>query len=234
MDEILDLLDTIEAKFTDLQNAVNDVLGRIPGWASWVADRIHEAWDYMCGKAQEFWNWLSNILSNMGDPGRLSSTASTWNSSVGGPVSAEVQVAEAGNLAVDDAWSGTAADSYRQRISLHKTALDKIKTSMTDGISSALDTVKTAIYIFWGAIAVALAALIAGLITAIASTATVFGAPAGPFIAAGAIVVCLTALTVGGFKLKSDCRSARNTLEQKVINESGGFLDGHWPAGALA
>lgn len=35
-------------------------------------------------------------------------------------------------------------------------------------------------------------------------------------------------------KLKSDCRSARNTLETKVINESAGILDGHWPAGAVS
>lgn len=234
MDEILDLLDEIEARFSELQDAVNDVLGRVPGWASWVIDRIHEAWDYMCGKAQEFWAWISNIVLNMGDPGNLSRTGSAWNTSVGGPVSAQVQVADAGNLAVDDTWSGSAADSYRQRLGLHKTALDKIKSSMTDGLSSALDAVKTAVYVFWGAVAAALATLIAGIITAIGSTATVFGAPAGPFIAAGAIVICLTSLTVGGTILKSTCTSARNTLEQKVVNESTGFMGGHWPAGALS
>lgn len=234
MDEIQGLLDEIEARFEELRNAVNDVLRRVPGWAAWIGDRIHEAWDYMCEQAQRFWNWLSGILGNMGDPGKLSSTGSAWNNSVGGPVSAKVQVAEAGNLEVDDTWEGKAADRYRARISLHKTALDKVKSSMTDGLSSALDTVKTAIYIFWGALAAALAILVGGLITAIGSTSTVFAAPAGPFIAAAAILGCLTSMTIGGYKLRSDCRTARNTLEQKVINESTGFLGGHWPAGAAS
>jgi hypothetical protein len=234
MDEIRDLLDQIEARFAELRNAVNDVLNRVPGWAAWIGDRIREGWDYMCVQAEKFWNWLSGILSNMGDPGKLSSTASSWNSSVGGPVSAQVQVAEAGNLEADDNWSGTASDRYRARISLHKTALDKVKSSMTDGLSSALDTVKTAILFFWGALAIALAVLVGGLITAIASEASVFCAPAGPFIAAAAILGCLTSMTAGGYKLKSDCRTARNTLEQKVIDESSAFLGGHWPAGAAS
>jgi hypothetical protein len=234
MDEILGLLDQIEARFGELRSAVNDVLSRVPGWASWIGDRIHEAWDYMCKQATKFWNWLSNILNNMGDPGNLSSTGSSWNRSVGGPVSAKVQVAEAGSLEADDTWSGTAAENYRQRIGLHKTALDKIKFRMTDGLSSALDTVKTAIYIFWGAVAVALTILVGGLITAIASEASVFGAPAGPFIAAAAILACLTSMTVGGYKLKSDCRSARDLLERQVINESSGYFGGHWPAGATS
>jgi len=234
MDEILDLLDQIEAKFAELQNAVNTVLGKVPGWAAWIGDRIRDAWDYMCEQAQKFWRWLSGIVTNRGDPGQLTATGSTWNSAVGGPVSAQVQVAEAGNLEVDDTWSGTAADRYRERISLHKTALDKIKSSMTDGLSSALDTVRVGIIIFWIALGAALAVLVGGILGAILTTATVFGAPAAPFIAGAAILVCLTSMTAGGFKLKSDCRSARNTLEQKVINESSGFLDGHWPAGARA
>lgn len=233
MDEILGLLDTIEAKFQELENAVNNVLGMIPGWASWVADRLRDAWNYLCEQATKFWNWLSGILGNMGDPSALTSTASSWSTAVGGTVSGQVQVAEAGNLEVDDTWVGDAADRYRQRISLHKAALDGIKKSMTDGLSSALDTVKSGIFVFWGAVAIALTALVVGLITAIASTATVFGAPAGPFIAAAAILVCLTAMTVGGVKLKSDCQSARTDLDKRISDNSA-YLDGHWPKGAVS
>lgn len=51
---------------------------------------------------------------------------------------------------------------------------------------------------------------------------------------AAAYGVALAAIWGGGTKLKSDCQSARNTLDMKVINESAGFLDGHWPAGAVS
>lgn len=234
MDEIFDLLDEIQAKTESLRNTVNDWLGRVPGWASWVGDRIRDAWDWLVARANEFWDGLTLIVGNLGDPGKLSATGSSWNNSVGGPVSSQVQVAEVGNLDVDDRWSGTAADAYRQRISLHKTALDKIKASMTDGLSSALDQVKTGIIIFWAAMVAALATLVSGIIGALASTATVFGIPAGILIAAGAFAIALAAIWGGGTKLKSDCMTARNTLEQKVINENTGFLDGHWPAGALS
>lgn len=234
MDEIFDLLDEIQLETENLRNTVNGWLGRVPGWASWVGDRIREAWDWLVARAQEFWDGLTLIVGNLGDPWKLSETGSSWNNSVGGPVSSQVQVAEAGNLNVDDTWSGEAAGAYQQRISLHKTALDKVKASLTDGLSSALDQVKTGIIIFWAAMAAALAALVAGIVTALASSATVFGIPAGILIAAGAFAVALAAIWGGGTKLKSDCMTARNTLEQKVINESAGYLDGHWPAGAMS
>ncbi|HZL06610.1 MAG TPA: hypothetical protein VFE45_14555 [Coriobacteriia bacterium] len=51
---------------------------------------------------------------------------------------------------------------------------------------------------------------------------------------AGAYGVALAAVWGGSTKLKSDCQSARSTLETKVINESAGFLDAHWPAGAVS
>lgn len=234
MQQILDLLDEINEKVTALQDTVNHWLGKVPGWASWVVDKIMDAWNWLVEKAQEFWDGVSLIAGNLGEPGTLSSTGSSWNNSVGGTVSAQVQVAEAGNLEVDTTWSGTAAESYTQRISLHKTALDKIKSSMTDGLSTALDAVKTGIYVFWAAMVGALLTLVAGIVGALASSATIFGIPAGILIAAGAFAIALGAIWGGGTKLKSDCTSAKNTLEQKVINENTGFLNGHWPAGAVS
>lgn len=234
MDEIFDLLDEIQAKTDELANTVNHWLGRVPGWAAWVGDRIREAWDWLVQKANEFWDGLTLIVGNLGDPGKLSATASGWNSGVGAPVSAQVQVAEAGNLEVDDTWAGTAADNYRQRIGLHKTALDKIKSSMTDGLSSALNAVRTGVLVFWVAMVAALVTLIFGIVGALAATGTLVGIPVGVFAAAGAFALALAEIWGGGTILKSDCTSARNTLEQKVLHENTGFLDGHWPAGAVS
>ncbi|HEY8721634.1 hypothetical protein [Pengzhenrongella sp.] len=232
-DEIRDLLKTIETKFGELQRAVSGALSAVGSWAAVVADQIQDAWTKICTEAEKFWNAIGEILGNMGDPGALSDMSTRWNADVGAPVSAKVQVADAGNLEVDETWSGKAADNYRQRISLHKTALDKVQSTIAVGMSSALDTVKTGIWTFFGCLLGALASLVVGILGALASTATILGIPAGILIGAGAFLVAAAAVFTGGILLKSSCQSALNALQQKVGDNSG-FLDGRWPKGALA
>lgn len=74
IEKINETLDNIQRKVDDLQNALNDTLGRIPGLLGWVADKILDAWNWFVGKLQEFWDWISNFLQHMGDPDRLTST----------------------------------------------------------------------------------------------------------------------------------------------------------------
>ncbi len=143
-------------------------------------------------------------------------------------MSGQVQNADAGSLTVDDNFDGSAATAYKQAVPLQKTALEKIKTTYTDGISTVLSDVGKAIYVFWGALIVALAAFIAGMIAAISSSATIVGLPAGPFIGAGAVLVALGAFAAGSMNLKSAAAAANTSLRQK-INDNSGFRDGHWP-----
>jgi hypothetical protein len=172
-------------------------------------------WHKFTGFLSECWDAVVEICTNMGSPSALWNTADAWSDSVGGPVSGQVQSAEAGSLEVDDNWDGTAADRYRQNLPMpmQKTALERVKTTFSDGISSALSDVAKGIMAFWGGLVVALGALVAGIIGALASSATIFGLPAAPFIAAGAALVC---------------SSANSTLRQK-LNDNTGYRDGHWP-----
>lgn len=229
--EIFETIAKIEQKVKELQDAINAGLESLSRWLGWVADRVHDGWNWFCDKIGEFWDWLSNIVTHMGDPEMLSATADAWSDSIGGPVSAEVGNADAGSLLVDDTWTGMAAEQYKQRIALQKTALDKVRATFSEGISTALKDMRMAIWVYWGALVAALATLVGGLIGAIGSSATVFGLPAAPFIAAAAVGACLVACWGGGEILKSQAANANTVLRQK-LNDNSGFPDDAWPAGA--
>jgi hypothetical protein len=230
LDQINSVVGRIDTKTTELQNSINGKLHWLPGG---LQDKVVSGWNSFCGFMKRIWDNLNEILSNMGSPSALWSAADAWSDWVGGPVSGQVQSAEAGLLTVDDNWDGDAADAYRQTLPLQKAALDKVQSTLTDGISTALNEVAKGILKFWAGLVTALAALVVGIIGAIASSATIFGLPAAPFIAAGAGLVASAAMITGAELLKGDCASANTTLRQK-INDNGGFHQGHWPPVAKA
>lgn len=230
LDQINSVVGRIDTKTTELQNSINGKLHWLPGG---LQDKVVSGWNSFCGFMKRIWDNLNEIPSNMGSPSALWSAADAWSDWVGGPVSGQVQSAEAGLLTVDDNWDGDAADAYRQTLPLQKAALDKVKSTLTDGISTALNEVAKGILKFWAGLVTALAALVVGIIGAIASSATIFGLPAAPFIAAGAGLVASAAMITGAELLKGDCASANTTLRQK-LNDNGGFHQGHWPPAAKA
>ncbi|PZS30618.1 MAG: hypothetical protein DLM58_13455 [Pseudonocardiales bacterium] len=232
VNEIFTTTRRIQDLVQTLANTIDSALSGLSFLLGWIADKVRDAWNYFMGKLSEFWSWLNHILSNMGDADAVTRAANGWSDQVAGPVTKEVGNADAGLLLVDDKWDGDAADLYKQIIPLQKTALDKIKTGFTDGISLALSQLRTAITTFKGALIVALAALAAGIIGAIFSADTIFGIPAVPFIAAGAVAICSAAIYYGVTTLQSANASANTQLRQK-LNDSTGYPGGKWPTGVL-
>lgn len=232
MDEVIEraqqLLEELQQKVQDLCDKINWILGKIPWGLGWVGDKIRDGWDKLMGKLDEFWGEVNDKLGNPGSPSALSNAADDWNTRVGGPVSSQAGVVDAGQLMADDRWSGSAADSYRQAVTPQKTAMEKIKTSLVTGMVQALDKMQTSIIIFWTAFAAGIAACIAGFIGAIASTATILGAPAGPIIAVGAVLVLIAALGGGMLKLSADIRSSK-TIITGALADLGAYPGGSWP-----
>jgi hypothetical protein len=228
VDKLLQIVDRINTKTTELQNAINDKLHWLPGL---LQDKVVAGWNKFCDFMRKVWDFWYEVCSNMGSPSKLWATADAWSDTVGAPISAQVQSADAGLLTVDDNWDGDAANAYRQTLPLQKTALDKVKTTLTDGISGALSDVAKGIIAFWASLAVALAALVGGIIGALGSAGTILGLPAAPFIAAGAALAAAAAVIGGGLILKSVCSAASTTLRQK-LDDNAGFHDGHWPPAA--
>ena len=156
------------------------------------------------------------------------------SSNVGSPVSARVALADVGSLAVDDNWKGTAADQYKQKAPLQKTALQNIKTQFTDGISSALKDVSSAIQIFFGLMIVAIGAWVAAIITALVAPRRPSSAsPPGTLIAIAAGGAFGAAFWGADKNLKVvRCRSAKTLLEQKM-SENTAYPNGAWPQATL-
>jgi hypothetical protein len=223
--KIMSLLDKIEQKTNDLQNAINSKIGFLPGF---LQDKVVAGWNKFCGFMRKVWDAVREFVTNMGSPTALAEAANAWSDRIGGPVSGRVQAAEAGSLEVDTNWDGDAAEAYRQSLPLQKAALEKVKTVFSDGMASALGDMVKGIWIFWGALVVAIGALIVGIVGAASSSATIAGLPAAPFIAAGAAVAAAAAFAAGGINLKSTAAAANSTLRQK-LNDNIGYRDGAWP-----
>jgi hypothetical protein len=227
IERILGLIDRINARTTDLQNNINSKLHWLPGF---LRDRVVDGWNAFVGAAQKCWDALREVFGNMGSPSTLWATADGWSDQVGGPVSGQVPSAKAGTLRGDDTtnWRGNAAENYRQGLPLHEAALDKIKSSLSDGISTALSDVAKGIITFWAGLAVALVAFLSGMIGAVTSSATIVGLPAAPFIAVAAALAAGAAFLSGGLILKAVASSNNSALRQK-LNDNSGYDAGHWP-----
>jgi hypothetical protein len=230
--EILDLVDKIRSKFDELQNKINDALSWVPWGLGWVVDKIHDAWDTLVDRWNEFWDSAALVFGNMGSPDALETSAQGWSTGVGSPVTEQIGNADRALLQADDHWTGQAADSYFPKSQLHKTAMEKVQSTYVDGVSSMLDTMRGGLVKFYGGLVTALIALVGGFIAALASSATIVGIPAGIFIAAGACLVAIGAFYTGGTLLKSDCTSAQTDLIGKM-NDNTGFPGGSWPPGAV-
>ncbi|MFC7529118.1 hypothetical protein [Actinoplanes sp. GCM10030250] len=224
LEQIHSTLTRIDGKTVELQRAIDGKLKWLPGP---IQDGVVTGWNTFCEVMRRMWDNLNTMLSSMGSPSKLWTTADAWSDHVGVPVSGQVQTAEAGLLLTDDNWDGDAADAYRQMLPLQKAALDKIKSAITDGLSTALREVAQAIVIFWGALAAAFVALAIGLTGALGSSATIVGLPAAPIIAGGAAIAACTSMIIGAENLKSICASANSTLRQKF--DDSAFHGGHWP-----
>jgi hypothetical protein len=219
------VLDRVSDKTTELQTALTGKIHLLPAG---VRDAVVAGWNDFCATVRKMWDFWYDLVTHLGSPTRVSAAAREWSELVGGPVSTQVQSADAGLLTVDTTWNGSAADAYRETLPRQKVALDAVKTSLADGISTALTTVVQAMVVFWGCLLGALAALVAGLIGAISSAATILGLPASPLIAAAAVATACLAVIVGGANLESMCTSASVTLRQR-LDAQAAFHNGHWP-----
>jgi hypothetical protein len=227
--QISSLLTKLDGKTISLQNTVNDTLSDISwlipdSWINWIKDR----WNDFCDLMAKVWKQLAEIVENMGAPWDLSSTANAWSDKIGSPVSAKAQVATLGELAVDDNWEGDAAIQYRQKIPLQATALDKIRSTLSEGVNNALNVAQLGIWAFWIALVAGLLTLIGGLLGAAASSATILGLPPGVAIAIGAVLIFLGAIAGGIATLRAALANANSTL-RRALSDNTGFEDTHWP-----
>jgi hypothetical protein len=220
---LLEKIDGTVASIIDKTNQLSANVNRGLGWLPpWVESEVREKWDQFVELMGQIWDKLTEICSNLGSPEALRELAKDWSRLVSGPVSGISGNANQDNTEVDRYWEGDAASAYLDTLFPQRIAMEKIQATFGAPLSSALDEMRGAIWIFWIALGTALAALVAGIIGAAAATGTIVGIPAGVVIAVGAALVFLGSLAGGYLQLRSTAESQNNTLTEK-LNDNTGF-----------
>lgn len=226
--EVYELLKEIEEKFEQLRSAINRTLARVPFWLDWIVDEVQRGWDEVCQKMSEFWALIQEFLAKAGDMGALERAALSWHTDVGGPASAQSQVADLGELLVDDHWSGAAADRYRDKVPGQQRAMEAIRNEFSNVVSGALDDMRSGISDFWWGIVGTLAGLVIAIAGGLTATGTIIGLPAVPVMIVLGAGVAIVSFLAGKAALESAATSANNTLTQ-----AASYGQTSWPAFAL-
>lgn len=222
--EAREALENVQQKLEELTSFVNSVLSKVPDMLSYIVDRFMDAWNWMLEKLGEFWDWFTDKLSYAGNPFVLGGAATAWRQSVAGPMTNVVRSIDDAQLAADDVWEGFGAEQYRQHLPAQREAMSSIAGDFAETVASVLDSIQTAIIVFWGGVVVAIASLAFGIAAATASGATIVGLPAVPAAVAAAVGVAVTSLGVTLAILYSNASSARSTLASTASGVSS------WPA----
>jgi len=169
-------------------------------------------------------------LTRWGAPARLYSHGETWTQRVGGPTHELAARVDAGQLRVDDHWTGSAASAYTGLLPLQGKALAAIKAA-TDDLDDALWKVAAGIIAFWLGIAAAFAPYIIELLVAAAAALGIITAPAA---AAGAgastakAIAVTTAVVTATIAYLTTLWTQMRDLDQRLHN-SDGLPGGKWP-----
>lgn len=210
--KIVDKLDRIRDLVKQIQSKINGLLSHVPGFLHWVISKVEDLWGKFCDKMAEFWDWFTDKLAYVGDPFVLKDTGERWNTELGLPAHRRAAEVESDDLLVDDNWTGTAASAYKEKIGDQKDALNTIGQTYASGVSSALNTMKTGIWIFWIAVVSALVVAILAFIAGIGAEGTIIGIPAGLLAQIAAVVGFLLAAGGAAVALKLAANDAASGL----------------------
>lgn len=210
-ERFIELLQKIREKIEEISRLINAALSALPAVLGFIADRVQDAWNTMLGKLQEFWSWCADILTYVGNPFMLNGAADGWKQ-MGVKVSRINDTITDFNLSVDDRWTGTAADQYRQSVEPQRRANSSILTDYAENVSSAMTGLAGAIIAFWVGLVVAILTLLGALAGAAVATGTIVGLPAAPVLIGLGIAAFLAAGGGGVAILYVAAGSARATI----------------------
>lgn len=224
---INDKLNQIRDLINRITDKINGLLHHVPSYLHWVVSKIEDLWNRFCDKMTEFWNWFTDKLAYAGDPFLLKDTGEKWNTKLGVPAHKRAGEVDSDDLLVDDIWTGTAADAYKDKIGDQKDALNAVGQTYASGVQSALNTMKTGIWIFWIGIVGGLVVLVGGILVGLGAEGTIIGIPAGLLEQIVAVVgfLILAGGAVAALKFSADDSAA-------ALRNLNSYSD-KWPGFAL-
>lgn len=225
--EIIQKINEILQKVRDgidlLVDAVNLTLSFVPDALAWAVEEFRKGWDRLMSKLQEFWDWFVDKLSYVGNPFMLHGAAGGWRE-VGGLVSNQARAIDDSDLTVDDNWSGSGADQYRQSLGPQREAMTSVDDDFANNIAGALAQVGNAIAIFWGLVVTSVMTVVVGCAVATGEAISILGLPAVPPTVYTAVAAALAQLAGGTIQLYAQTAAARDTLGKTASGVQS------WPA----
>ena len=88
-----------------------------------------------------------------------------------------------------------------------------IKTDFANNIATGLESLRTAIVVFWGAVLAAIIGISVAFAVATGEAVTVFGLPLAPPTALGGLAVGLGAIGVAALNLQNVASGAKSSFE---------------------
>jgi len=233
--EFEDLIDRVERKTQEMLRITDDLFAKLRHWASWLgpfAGTIRDVLAKIPQAIHDFVAWLVDLITNPGVPWTLWNHGNDWS---GGPIAGRlsnlVGKATLDETRVDDAWSGPAADAYKNTLPRQKEALTKMVTFAQE-VDDALTKMAIAIGTLWLAI---LSAIIAAVVEYIAEGAAASTGVGAPPAAAGAaastaklLAVVSAALDLFFVFIVANTLPVLKDLRQSLSDNSS-FPDGRWP-----
>ncbi|MET8359337.1 hypothetical protein [Micromonospora sp. NPDC005171] len=233
-----------EGEFAELVDSINDGIQRVERLANEIIRRVNDKLPWLGPFAQDaldllrkfgdlvakFFSEVGKFLTRWGVPWTLYSHGETWTQHVGGPAHEQAARVDAGQLRVDDYWSGTAATAYTGLLPLQGKALAAIKAA-TDELDDALWKVAAGIIAFWIGVAAVVLPYVIELIVAAAAALGIITAPAA---AAGAgastakAIALTTAVVTAAITYLTTLWTQMRDLDQRLHN-SDGLPGGNWP-----
>ena len=164
--QINELIEKIKGKLDDLLGTVNDFLSWVPWGLGWLADKIKDAWNWLCGEVRGVLGRRHEDHDQHGRPRR----AERHRLDVVDLGRGTGERAEGCRRRLRGAQGGrhagwvTRPGAYAGKAKLHQVALEKVVTTYVTAMSSALDTVRAGLVKFYMGLITALGALVAGII----------------------------------------------------------------------
>lgn len=229
-----ELLERVDAAVKAVDDEVNRLRSAVNSVGDLLPATVRTEWDQACG----LWEDLRQIIERVRlAPGRAESLrayATMWDRDVGGATSAIAGRADPTYTKVQDYWEGEGVQAYLAVLPAQRRALEEIKETFTDPISTTHEQMARAIDSFWTSLEVACWAVYFAL-----AGATIFAIYGGPVLVSAAVGGFLGVLywqagnvTTAYESLRSEAANQRSLLHQK-LNDNGPYPDGGWPRAAV-
>jgi hypothetical protein len=233
-----------ESEFAELIRSIEDGMQRIERVANQIIDHVSRSLKFLGPMAQQaadllrrFADLMRKLFSEVGKyytrwgvPWTLYHHGEAWTDDVGARAHRLASKADAGQLLVDDYWTGPAANAYIGVAGLQSKALNNIKAA-TDELDDVLLKVGGAILAFWVAIAGIILPFLVELGLALAAALGVITAPAAAAGAGFSTAKAVTLLVVvlgGSLTYVTALMTQMRDLDQRLHN-SDGLPGGFWP-----